>query len=156
MLMPYFSPCYLALITFYMLSLLFTKTLQNRQPQRLAFLGVKLDRKNIVLPNARYKINAVRCRGSDNAFILGYDMEGVHEIYIAVVWHVLKCRSTAFDGYRIPAHVGYLESVKLGARCVECGTLEPDDTALDDVQSLRYAEFLAFRKKELESEADAE
>src|SRR5574341_15732 len=128
--------------------LLFSESLQYRQPQVLALLGMELDRENIVLPDARDELSPVSGRGCDHALVFGHYVVGVHEVEVAAVGHVGERGRPSFDGNGIPAQVRDLERWIVN--------VESYYAPLDDVQSLVDAELLALGEEKLQAQAYAQ
>src|SRR3974390_1249685 len=105
----------------------FNKIFQQLQADSLAFLRVKLRRKNIVAPDGGRKGLAVfRARG-DNAAIRRLRIETVHEIDITAVRHTAKQGTIGLCFLKpIPADLRNFQP-KL--------VRKPDDTSLENAET---------------------
>jgi hypothetical protein len=119
----------------------------------LALLGVKLDAKHVVIPDAGDKAHAIIGRRRHDPIAQWLHIKRVREVEIGILGDTVENRRAPGYVCLIPAHMRYFKPMTL--RIGET-MRKPPNSPMQNVQAFVAAEFFAFGHQQLQAEADAQ
>jgi len=130
--------------------MIFYEVLEQAHPISVAFFGMKLGAHDVPVLHGRDDRKAVVCVGQHILLVIAHHMVGMHEVESRLFGGQLAEQAVVSGhGYRVPAHVGDFEFVRVSVEA------EADRVGGNPAQA-RLLAFFARTRQKLHPEANAE